>query len=124
MIERAWELWDRIKDIAPAVNAHNCAFRLRAVRDKISGWINARLDWMADRVEGRPSWDLCRVCGRPAHVIYLMPLPFGIERRCESCREGYHQAIRDFYAHRAALHASIRHCAEQRAEREATREAA
>jgi hypothetical protein len=95
--------------------------RLRQILARIVETVNARLDWMADRVQGRPAWDVCRACGRPARVLYLVPLPFGVERRCEPCREGWHQAIRDFYAQRAALEASIRHA---RQSREARKEAA
>lgn len=95
--------------------------RLRQIWIRIVEAVNARLDWMADRIQGRPTWDVCGACERPTRVIYLVPLPFGVERRCESCREGWHQAIRDYYAHRAALEASILHA---RQSREARKEAA
>jgi len=78
---------------------------LRDLWDRIVDGAAGLLDRLADRVEGRPARDVCQACGRPARILYLIPglgMTGGIDLRCDPCRATWHQAIRDFYAHRAA----------------------
>ncbi len=96
--------------------------RVWAARNRLVDWVNPRLDWMPVRVEGRPTWDMCQACGRPARVLYLAPTPFGVERRCDPCRDAWHREIRDYYARCAAEVAAA--AAEALRRKLATKEAA
>ncbi|GEM_PF-5816465 len=89
---------------------------VRRVWNRIVDGAGDLLDRIADRVEGRPAWDMCGACGRSARVLYLMPTPIdgAVDRRCDTCRETWHQAIRDYYAHRAAEQAAARYDRERK----------
>jgi len=93
------------------------ARQVRRAWNRIVDGAGDLLDRIADRVQGRPAWDMCGACGRPARVLYLMPTPIDgiVERRCDACREVWHRAIRDYYAHRAAIEAAAAHELKRRA---------
>jgi hypothetical protein len=76
--------------------------RLRQIWRRIIAAANARLDWTADLVEGRPDRDVCMSCGERRRSIYLTRTTEGWILCCDRCRAAWHQIIRDYYAHRAA----------------------
>lgn len=75
--------------------------------------------WLARRQLRRYQKTLvrCESCRQWVGTAYLMPIPGeagGIDLRCEDCRRLWHQAIRDYYAGRAADAAAARYDRERR----------
>lgn len=58
----------------------------------------------------------CESCQEWVGVLYAMPGLVGmvemVQLRCDGCRATWHQAIRDYYAHRAAAVAAEQHALE------------
>lgn len=50
----------------------------------------------------QPAWNRCDACGQLAQVIYLLPSPFELSRRCDHCRDTWHHAVRMYHATRTA----------------------
>lgn len=73
----------------------------RAVSPKVHGRKGARIR--------------CEACHRWVEMAYLTPgVLGGIELKCDDCRAVWHQAIRDYYAHRAAEQAAARYDRERK----------
>lgn len=62
----------------------------------------------------------CDGCGRRGGMLYAMPAAIQADGlpsfvlRCDPCRAMWHQAIRDYYAHRAAEQAAARYDRERK----------
>lgn len=68
----------------------------RAVSPKVRGRKGARIR--------------CEACHQWVETAYLTPgVTGGIELKCDGCRQTWHQAIRDYYAHRSLEAAAARY---------------